>query len=648
VSPADETRTEDKTPTFDWTDVTDPSGVTYTLEITGVLTERRLTSSTCTLTSGEALADGTYSWRVRAVDGSGNASAWSEVWTFTVVTRLMLISPADGTKTNDVTPTFEWSSVIGPVSYELEYARDNEFATGEVTKSGLTENSYTPLENEVLADDTWYWRVRSVDEEGIPSDWSATWSLIIDTTPPNSPEVDQLPKQTAIQTLLVSGTAEAGSVIKVYIDENLVGETTANADNSFQIIVTLAEGSNAITLVAIDDVGNASQASQVQTVTYVEYLRAEVSVDFIGAGQSHTFDFTEYNLTVLDVTLTVYNPVLNPSIAVEIVPRPEDLPLQPGIAYGHMYITTTVSAEDMESAEVLFRVEKSWIEQNDIDTDTVELLQFIDGEWQALPTSLVEEDNVHVYCSASTDVLDSAPFALAGEEVVVPPPVPIPLPTFLLVLGAFVSIAGIGGVAIYLSKFRPIPSWTSLKRLKVPRPTVSLERLKGAITPAISLGRLAPAPMTMAPALPVGPLEPVPIVTRPPPPPPRRVVPKAMASPEILEHLKRGPRPPAPRVSLEGLKRVVMPVAPAVTIEGLTRVSKQPAKLAIPMKRLERVVRPLEPSIPLKRLKEVGRHLLKPKAPPKRVPAARSEAPKSFLERLKEGFKKKKRGGRKG
>jgi len=614
------------------------------------------------LTDAETLVDGTYSWRVRATDGAGNASAWSEVWTFTVVTRLMLISPADGTKTNDATPTFEWSPVIGAFSYELEYARDSEFITGKVTKSGLSVNSYTLLESEALADGTWFWHARSVDEAGTPDNWSATWSLIIDATPPNAPVVDQLPEQTAIQTLLVSGTAEAGSVVKVYINENLVDETTADADNNFQIIVTLAEGPNAITLVAIDNVGNVSQASQVQTVTYVEYLRAEVSVDFIGAGQSHTFDFTEYNLPVLDVVLAVYNPVINPSIAVEIMPRPEDLPLQPGIAYRYMYITTTVSAEDMESAEVLFRVEKSWIEQNDIDTDTVELLQFIDDEWQALPTSLVGEDNVQVYYSSSATVLDSAPFALAGEEVVVPPPVPVPLPIFLLVLGAFVSIAGIGGVAIYLSKFRPIPSWTSLKRLKVPRPTVSLERLKGAIIPAIPLQRLAPAPMTMAPALPVGPLEPVPIVTRPPPPPPRRVVPKAMASPEILEHLKRGRRPSAPKVSLEGLKRaakpvelgvpleglkrVVRPVEPAVTLEGLTRVSKQPAKLAIPMKRLERAVRPLEPSIPLKRLKEVKRPFLKPKAPPKQVSAARDEEPKSLLKRLKEGFKKKKRGGR--
>jgi hypothetical protein len=69
---------------FDWEEVTDPSGVFYTLEISPtsdfsgtVLRKDGLGASEYTLTEKEALPRGKYYWRVKAVDGAGNESAWS-------------------------------------------------------------------------------------------------------------------------------------------------------------------------------------------------------------------------------------------------------------------------------------------------------------------------------------------------------------------------------------------------------------------------------------------------------------------------------------------------------------------------------------------------------------------------------------------
>jgi hypothetical protein len=71
--------------------VSDPSGVTYELQIDNnadysspALSKTSLTASAYTLTAGEALPAGTYYWRVRAVDGVGNASAWRSGWSFIV------------------------------------------------------------------------------------------------------------------------------------------------------------------------------------------------------------------------------------------------------------------------------------------------------------------------------------------------------------------------------------------------------------------------------------------------------------------------------------------------------------------------------------------------------------------------------------
>jgi hypothetical protein len=81
----------DNTPLFDWSDVSDPSGVTYDLSIardagfvSTALLKNDITTSTYALIPAEALEPGEYYWRVRAVDGAGNVGLWSENWSFTL------------------------------------------------------------------------------------------------------------------------------------------------------------------------------------------------------------------------------------------------------------------------------------------------------------------------------------------------------------------------------------------------------------------------------------------------------------------------------------------------------------------------------------------------------------------------------------
>jgi parallel beta-helix repeat protein len=91
ISPANAATIADNTPVFDWSDVSDPSGVTYDLSIARdagfasiAIQKTGQTASTYEPTLAEALAAGAYYWRVRAVDNAGNAGSWSEDWSFTV------------------------------------------------------------------------------------------------------------------------------------------------------------------------------------------------------------------------------------------------------------------------------------------------------------------------------------------------------------------------------------------------------------------------------------------------------------------------------------------------------------------------------------------------------------------------------------
>ena len=88
---------------FDWQDVTDPSGVTYLLQIgadsdfsTILLEKAGLTDSEYTLTGEEELKpmgrDVPYYWRVKAIDGAFNESGWIAPSSFYIVSSATQVS----------------------------------------------------------------------------------------------------------------------------------------------------------------------------------------------------------------------------------------------------------------------------------------------------------------------------------------------------------------------------------------------------------------------------------------------------------------------------------------------------------------------------------------------------------------------------
>ena len=101
------------TPTQKWTEVEDPSGVSYSLVVSRdpdfldvVLEREGLEAPTYALTEEEALSRGKYYWRVKAVDQAFNESLWSEefvvqsgiipIWVIPLVVVLCLVASGSG------------------------------------------------------------------------------------------------------------------------------------------------------------------------------------------------------------------------------------------------------------------------------------------------------------------------------------------------------------------------------------------------------------------------------------------------------------------------------------------------------------------------------------------------------------------------
>lgn len=232
-------------------------------------------------------------------------------------------------------------------------------------------------------------------------------------------------------------------------------------------------------------------------------------------------------------------------------------------------VTISINASDATSglAEMRFSLNNAeWSDWGNFTENKSYILPTGDG----LKTVYVQvKDKAGLLSIVASDSITLETFAPPAPlpPVVVPPsplpPVPTPPfvpPIFYTLLAIFpVGISGLALYRVLTWRIKPFVSLKSLKRVVPAGPAVNLARLKALwrIKPAISLERMMPAPITMASDLPTGPFKPIPVVTRPPAVGPRRVVPKAMTLSEILERLKRGPRPSKPRISLKRLKREV-------------------------------------------------------------------------------------------
>jgi hypothetical protein len=189
--------------------VTDPSGVTYELQVARdgnftqlVLFKQGLAQAEYQVGPEEAFQltkrSNPYFWRVRAVDGAGNASAWTNPGSFYTQDSdppavPALLSPPNDSQA-DQRPVFGWSEVSDPsgVVYELQVARDKNFTQLILTKQGLTQTEYPVGQGDALMltkrTAPYYWRVRAVDGAANAGNWTGL-SLFYtqDSTPPPAP-----------------------------------------------------------------------------------------------------------------------------------------------------------------------------------------------------------------------------------------------------------------------------------------------------------------------------------------------------------------------------------------------------------------------------------------------------------------------------
>ena len=230
--------TSDPTPTFGFT-VT--GGVTIECSTGGAFA-----ACTSPFTSG-ALADGPYTFTVRAFDAAGNVGSSSRMFTVDTMGPTVTITGKPANPTNSPSATFTFTVSEGSPQCKLDAGAFAPCSSG-VSYPGLGDGSHT-------------FTVQAMDAAGNPGSASYTWT--IDTMGPTVTITSSPPNPTAMQTPTIGFTVSADAVSATCRTDAL--PATACAAPAYTT-PALGDGSHTITITALDAVGNPGSASVTFTV----------------------------------------------------------------------------------------------------------------------------------------------------------------------------------------------------------------------------------------------------------------------------------------------------------------------------------------------------------------------------------------------
>lgn len=178
-------------------------------------------TTSCTVPAN-TFPSGTLEWRVKVTANSGTTttSAWQEITTTDVTPTAKPVSPSGIVIDATIVNRFSWKHIIStgtPQSKaDLQWSADGTTWNTLVTVTG--ENQYYDVPANKFTSGTKYWRVRTYNTDGTPSEWSdkaefiainapSAPSIVIQSTGPRPRITWQTSEQEAYQLTLSSGYA---------------------------------------------------------------------------------------------------------------------------------------------------------------------------------------------------------------------------------------------------------------------------------------------------------------------------------------------------------------------------------------------------------------------------------------------------------
>ncbi|MDQ1276089.1 MAG: hypothetical protein QG610_1664, partial [Euryarchaeota archaeon] len=140
---------------------------------------------------------------------------------------------------------------------------------------------------------------------------------------------------------------------------------------------------------------------------------------FITNGKEAKFDFTKNATCVVYASFDAKRTLGKTTTVAEMLKEKSALVSE--LPSGEVYKSFNIwvgnggiaTSKNIENSEVCFRVEKSWVQEKDIDQGSISLNAHSDEKWEQLPVTLSEEDEEFLYFTAETPGFSS--FAITGK-----------------------------------------------------------------------------------------------------------------------------------------------------------------------------------------------------------------------------------------
>jgi hypothetical protein len=225
-----------------------------------------------------ALSNGAHSLTTTATDAAGNISTISSAIAVTVdavvpaAPSVISFSPDTGTVGDGITDAnvltllgvadanstvnvFDGAALLGSVAA-------NGSGAWSFTTGALADGSHSLMAAETVA--------------GITGPESSALTVVVDTTAPLAPSFTSFSPDSGVvgdhitndNTLVLTGSAEANSTVKIYDGATLLGSTAANGAGAWTYdTAALADGSHSLTATATDAAGNVGTGSAALALT---------------------------------------------------------------------------------------------------------------------------------------------------------------------------------------------------------------------------------------------------------------------------------------------------------------------------------------------------------------------------------------------
>ncbi|WP_164019414.1 adventurous gliding motility protein AgmC [Pyxidicoccus trucidator] len=214
-----------------------------------------------------ALGPGFHVLTVTATEPAGNVSEFSQARGFTVDTQApdapVILAPTPGQALDTATPVF--SGTAEPGAAVVVSVDGSGTPLGEAVANAWGAWTFTTPAADDLDDGPHSVTARARDRSGRPGPASEALSFSVDTVNPVVPTFNLPPARTNDSTPLITGGAERGTTVTVFIDNVQVGTdiadpTTGNWDVT--PVVQISDGTHRATAMVRDAAGRPSPLSQ--------------------------------------------------------------------------------------------------------------------------------------------------------------------------------------------------------------------------------------------------------------------------------------------------------------------------------------------------------------------------------------------------